>query len=81
MLQYQDIQIQMVDSPALASNVSENWLGDMMRKADLILLLIDLSDDDILEKMDDVMKVLEQFKIKTEEQWEFTKKYCGSEIK
>ncbi|MCM8822506.1 MAG: 50S ribosome-binding GTPase [Candidatus Omnitrophica bacterium] len=82
MLEYQDIQIQMVDTPALASGVSENWLGDMMQKSDLILLLMDLSDDDILEKMEDVMKILEQFKIKTPDKWEFTKKilWVGNKI-
>lgn len=82
MLHYQDIQIQMIDTPALASGISENWLGDMMRKADLIMLLLDLSDDDILEKMEDVMRVLEDFKIKTEGKWEFTKKilWVGNKI-
>lgn len=82
MFLYQDIQIQMIDTPAIASDVSENWLGDMMRKADLIMLLIDLSDDDILEKMEDVMNVLEQFKIKHEGKWGFTKKilWVGNKI-
>ncbi|MCM8825019.1 MAG: 50S ribosome-binding GTPase, partial [Candidatus Omnitrophica bacterium] len=82
MLQYQDIQIQLVDTPALAYGVSENWLGDMMKKSDLILLLMDLSDDDILEKMEDVIKVLEQFKIKNPHSWEFNKKilWVGNKI-
>ncbi|MCM8759457.1 MAG: 50S ribosome-binding GTPase [Candidatus Omnitrophica bacterium] len=82
MFQYQDIQIQMIDTPALASGISENWLGDMMRKADLIMILIDLSDDDILEKMEDAMNVLEQFRIKTEKKWEFNKKimWVGNKI-
>lgn len=82
MLHYQDIQIQMVDTPALATDVSENWLGDMMQKSDLILLLLDLSDDDILEKMEDLMNVLEKFRIKTQGKWEFTKKilWVGNKI-
>ncbi|HOJ30566.1 MAG TPA: 50S ribosome-binding GTPase [bacterium] len=82
MLQYQDIQIQVIDSPALSSGISENWLGDMMRKSDVILLLLDLSDDDILEKMDETMQVLEQFNIKTPGTWEFTKKilWAGNKI-
>ncbi|MCX7705257.1 MAG: 50S ribosome-binding GTPase [bacterium] len=82
MFQYEDIQIQIVDTPALASGISENWLGDMMRKSDLLIFLIDLSDDDVLEKMDDAIKVLEQFRIKNEDRWEFTKKmlWVGNKI-
>ncbi len=82
MFLYQDIQIQMVDTPALASGVSEKWLGDMMQKSDLIMILIDLSDDDILEKMEDAMRVLEQFRIKNEGKWEFNKKilWTGNKI-
>jgi len=82
MFQYQDIQIQLVDTPALATGVAENWLGDIMRKSDLIMILLDLSDDDILEHMDQTMSVLEQFKIKIPQQWEFTKKilWAGNKI-
>jgi len=82
MFQYQDIQIQMVDTPALSSGISENWLGDLLRKSDMILMLLDLTDDDILDKMDETMNVLEQFKIKQQNTWEFTKKilWVGNKI-
>lgn len=82
MFQYQDIKIQVVDTPALSPGISENWLGDLLRKSDMILILLDLSDDDILEKMDETINVLEQFKIKKQELWEFTKKilWVGNKI-
>ncbi|MGC9065752.1 MAG: GTPase [Candidatus Ratteibacteria bacterium] len=82
MLKYEDIQIQLIDTPALLPGISENWLGDMMRKSDVILILLDLSDDDILEKMEQTMQVLEQFKIKLPDTWEFTKKilWVGNKI-
>ncbi len=74
MFQYQDIQIQMVDTPPLSPDISENWLGDLLRKSDIILILLDLADDNILERMDETISVLEQFKIKQQGLWEFTKK-------
>jgi len=74
MLQYADIKIQLVDTPSLSFQFSENWLGDILRKADALVFLFDLSSDSLLEEMEDSLTTLERFRIKDEATFTFTKK-------
>ncbi|RKY31996.1 MAG: GTP-binding protein HSR1 [Candidatus Omnitrophota bacterium] len=82
MFPYQDIKIQLVDTPALSTEFSENWLGDILRKADVLLFLFSLSSDNLIEEIEDSLKVLERFRIKEEGKFSFTKKiiWVGNKI-
>lgn len=71
MLAYQDIKIQLIELPPLSSEFTENWVGDYIRKADLILFLFDLSSDNLIEDIEDAFNVLERFKVKKEGEFEF----------
>ncbi|MCX8081847.1 MAG: 50S ribosome-binding GTPase [bacterium] len=73
MMKYEDINIQLVDTPSLSSQLSENWLGDILRKADGLIFLFDLSSDSLIEDMDDSLKTLERFRIKEEGSFIFNK--------
>ncbi|MCM8761890.1 MAG: 50S ribosome-binding GTPase [Candidatus Omnitrophica bacterium] len=82
MMKYKDINIQLVDTPSLSYQFSENWLGDILRKADALIFLFDLASDSLIEDMDDSLKTLERFRIKEEGSFVFTKKilWAGNKI-
>ncbi len=41
MLLYRQVSIQLVDTPPLATEFSENWLGEILRRGDLLVFLFD----------------------------------------
>jgi ribosome-interacting GTPase 1 len=45
MMKFENIQIQMVDTPPLSEHPPEWWLLNIIRRADALLLVVDLSDD------------------------------------
>lgn len=64
MMPVEDIQIQLVDLPALSDTYHENWVSSMIRISDMAMVVVDISRDDVLEQMDSVLKVLDEFKVK-----------------
>lgn len=64
MMPYQDIQIQLVDLPPLSKEYTENWISSIIRIADMMLLVIDVSRDDAIEQLDTTIEILDRFKIK-----------------
>jgi ribosome-interacting GTPase 1 len=60
---YEDIQIQLVDLPAISEQYLENWVSSMIRIADMMLLVVDLCCDNLLEQMETTLSILEGFKI------------------
>jgi len=61
MVPYQDIQIQMVDTPPVTSEYMPRHLLGLVRKADGILLICDMGSDTLLE---DTEAVINAFKIR-----------------
>ncbi len=57
MMPYEDIQIQLVDTPPVVPD-SPAWLFHICRTADLGVWLLDLSDDDILETTEKTRHIL-----------------------
>lgn len=49
MMKLQNIQIQLVDMPPLTDHTAQIWLHSVIRNADLLLLLIDLSHDPVAQ--------------------------------
>jgi len=64
MMPVKDVQVQLVDLPALSENYVENWLSSMIRISDMAMIVVDISRDDVLEQMETTLKILESFKIK-----------------
>jgi ribosome-interacting GTPase 1 len=59
MMEFEDIQIQLVDTPPVAPE-SPAWLFHIMRTADILLWLIDLSDDNVLETTEQTQGLLDK---------------------
>ena len=49
MAPFENIQIQLVDLPPVAAEHTEHWVFNIMRGADVLLLVLDLSHDPVLE--------------------------------
>ncbi len=64
MMPYEDIKIQLVDLPALSSQYIENWVSSMIRISDMMIIVLDISRDDVLEQMETTLSILVGFKIK-----------------
>ena len=44
MMEYHDLKIQLVDVPSLFDESARGWLINVVRNADALLLIVDLSD-------------------------------------
>ena len=62
MMEFENIQIQLVDTPPLVSGSVPFWLPQMLRGADALLILVDLSDNP-LDQMVEVVLQLENMRI------------------
>ena len=71
MMAFENIQVQLIDTPPLMPQSIEWWLPPMLRRADALLVIVDLSDEPVLQ-LAEVTDQLLQMKIgiagvKTEE--------------
>ncbi len=65
MMPWQDVQVQLVDTPPITADYMEGYLSSLVRAADAALLLVDLGDDDgpfaaeaVLDRLAQVKTVL-----------------------
>jgi ribosome-interacting GTPase 1 len=63
MTDYEGVQLQMVDLPPVCSQFCENWVTNIVRVADIALVVLSLGADDVLDSYEDTVKRLEQSKI------------------
>jgi small GTP-binding protein len=63
MLQFEDIQIQLVDLPPVHPDFHESWIYQVIRNADAVMLVVDLSDPDLLEDLDSTLEELRKSKV------------------
>jgi len=63
MARFEDIQIQLVDTPPITQDYFEPWLPDLARRADAALLVADLADDNLLDALEVVIRRMEAVKI------------------
>jgi ribosome-interacting GTPase 1 len=63
MMPYINIQIQLVDLPAVSAEYMEPWVPSLVRPADLVLLVADLSSPSVLEQLEEVIGILERSKV------------------
>ena len=62
MAQYENIQFQLVDTPPITKEYLDPWMSDLMRRADILLIMVDLHDDP-LKQLEETLAVLEQLRI------------------
>lgn len=60
MMHFEDIQIQLVDTPPLALEIIEPWQLAMIQQADGVLLIFDVNDLNLLDQTEFVIKVFEE---------------------
>jgi uncharacterized protein len=65
MMEWQDVQVQLIDTPPITADFMEGYLSSLVRSADAALLVVDLGDDDgpfaaesVLERLVQVKTVL-----------------------
>jgi uncharacterized protein len=59
---YENIQFQLVDTPPITREYLDPWMSDLMRRADILLVLVDLHDDP-LQQLEETLVVLGQLRI------------------
>jgi len=62
MMEFENIQIQLIDTPPLVPQSIEFWMPHMLRRADALLVVVDLSDDP-LAQMETIREQLEKMRI------------------
>lgn len=63
MMKYENIRIQLVDTPPLIGDSSDSWINTVIKNADALLLVVDLSDDPKGE-LEILLEELKHWKIK-----------------
>ena len=63
MMEFEDIKIQLIDTPSIAKGVMEKWLPQLIKEADGVLLVTDLGENKILEDLEEVIELLSGYGI------------------
>jgi small GTP-binding protein len=58
MLPFENVRLQLVDLPPISPEYTESWVPQIIRNADAVLWIVDLSDDDVLEKLEETRRFL-----------------------
>lgn len=60
MMPYEDILIQLVDTPPIADKYEVPWLGEVLQTGDLHLVVVDLGKDEVLEQLETVIDRMQE---------------------
>jgi len=63
MMQFINIQIQLVDLPAISDEYMEPWVPSLVRPADLALLVVDVASPSLLDDVERVIAILGRSKV------------------
>jgi hypothetical protein len=63
MMKFENVQIQIVDLPPVDPHLTEPWVYAVMRNANILWIVLDLSDDDLLEHLEIVLQQLQEANI------------------
>ncbi len=66
MMEFENIKIQLIDTPPLAPQTIEFWLPPLLRRADALLVMVDLGRDP-LEQMESIISQLTKMRILIED--------------
>src|SRR6266403_4258290 len=53
MLIFENVRLQLIDLPPISPEYTESWVPQIIRNADALLWIADLSDDDILDRLEE----------------------------
>jgi ribosome-interacting GTPase 1 len=63
MMLFENVRLQLVDLPAISPEYTEPWVPQIARNADAILWVVDLSDDNVLDRLDETHSFLRNAKV------------------
>lgn len=63
MVTFENVQIQLIDLPPVSRDYMESWVSQIVRNADALLLMVDLSDAEVLDEVELILEVLEEWKV------------------
>lgn len=63
MMPYEDVQIQLVDLPPLMEGVTESWEWEILKRGDMLLLVVDAGSDESLGMVEELQRLLESARI------------------
>jgi ribosome-interacting GTPase 1 len=63
MMIFENVRLQLVDLPPISHEYTENWVAQVIRNADAALWIVDLSDDDLLERLPETERWLADAKV------------------
>ncbi len=72
MMEFEDIQIQIVDLPPFLKSKFEWWQREIVRNADLILIVLDIGGDDIIEDYYELKEVLNEIRVELSDKNEYS---------
>jgi len=58
MLMFENVRLQLVDLPPISPDYTESWVPQVIRNADAVLWIVDLSDDDLLDRFEETRALL-----------------------
>lgn len=64
MMAFEDVRIQLVDTPAIAEDFTESWMGQTLKRTDECVLVVDVDDPDDLSEIEFVEERLEEWGIR-----------------
>lgn len=64
MMPYEDINIQIVDMPPISEEFIEPWMAAIVRSADAVLFIVDVSDESVLDQIETTLRVLEKYRVR-----------------
>ncbi len=66
MMIFENVRLQLIDLPPISTEYTESWVAQVIRNADAILWIVDLSDDGVLEKLEETRSWLSSAKVDLE---------------
>jgi ribosome-interacting GTPase 1 len=79
MMPIEDIHLQLVDLPPLSSQHVVTWLGSTLQSADAALLVVDISDPEAVQQVEDAIEVLKGRRVRLTGRWPATHGIDGLE--
>ena len=70
MMPYEDIHFQLVDLPPISNDYFEPWVVNSLQTADAAFLVIDISNPECIDHIDQVITQLDQRKVNLTDQFE-----------
>ena len=62
MVPYENIQFQLIDTPPITREYIDPWMADLIRRADIVVILLDLKKD-TLEQLENTLSILQELRI------------------